>query len=202
AAHVNGPALVPEQLAPGQFGGFLGRSCEPLLIGDVHEEQLALHGLEPLPELPTVRLEGRRSLLQTVESYHQKLQQDRVFGEMNTLYRQAYALLASRSCRQAFDLTQEPPAVRDRYGRHPSGQACLLARRLVEAGVPWITVIWNRSNRGQDKAPDQTDLYGWDTHNDIFEALKEHLLPRFDATLAALLSDLEQRGLLEQTLVV
>ena len=105
-------------------------------------------------------------------------------------------------CRQAFDLGQEPTAVRDRYGRHRPGQACLLARRLVEAGVPFVTVIWNHSNRGQDRAPGQTDWYGWDTHNDIFDALKEHLLPRFDHTFATLLSDLHERGLLEQTLVV
>jgi hypothetical protein len=202
AVHVNGPALVPEVVAPGQFGGFLGRGCEPLLLGDVCQEQVALRGLDPLPELPTVRLEARRSLLETVERYRQHLLQDRTLLEMNTLYRQAYTLLASRRCRQAFDLTQEPMAIRERYGWHRSGQACLLARRLVEAGVPWITVIWNHTNRGQDKDPGQTDLYGWDTHNDIFEALKGHLLPRFDASFAALLTDLEQRGLLDHTLVV
>src|SRR5262249_52525223 len=83
-----------------------------------------------------------------------------------------------------------------------SGQACLLARRLVEAGVPWVTVMFNRSNRGQDKDPDLTEVYGWDTHNDIFEALKVHLLPRFDQTVSALLLDLHERGLLDTTLVV
>src|SRR5204863_4968734 len=122
--------------------------------------------------------------------------------EMNVLYRQAYELLSSPRCRQAFDLGQEPAGIRERYGRHRPGQACLLARRLVEAGVPWITVIWNHSNRGQDKAPGQTDWYGWDTHNDIFDALEQHLLPRFDQSFSALLLDLEQRGLLQQTLVV
>ena len=75
--------------------------------------------------------------------------------------------------------------MRDRYGRYRSGQACLLARRLVEAGVPLITVFLNHTIRGQDKTPDQTDTYGWDTHNDIFEALKDHLLPRFDQTFCS-----------------
>src|SRR5207244_1437516 len=89
-----------------------------------------------------------------------------------------------------------------RYGRYRAGQACLLARRLVEAGVPWITVIFNQTNRGQDKTPDETESYGWDTHNDIFYALKEHLLPRFDWSFSALLEDLDARGLLDQTLVV
>src|SRR5208283_5264439 len=105
-------------------------------------------------------------------------------------------------CRQAFDLSQEPEAVRDRYGRHRSGQACLLGRRLVEAGLPWVTVLWNHNIRGQDKEPHETDLYGWDTHNDIFDALKDHLLPRFDLSFSTLLEDMEERGLLDQTLVV
>src|SRR5262249_42822265 len=82
------------------------------------------------------------------------------------------------------------------------GQACLLARRLVEAGVPWVTVMLNHTIRGQDKEPDQTDMYGWDTHNDIFPAMRTHLLPRFDQCFSALLEDLHQRGLLDQTLVV
>ena len=72
---------------------------------------------------------------------------------MEQSYRQAYDLLAAKQVRQAFDLSYEPLALRERYGLHRSGQACLLARRLVEAGVPWITVIWNHSNRGQDKQP-------------------------------------------------
>jgi hypothetical protein len=72
----------------------------------------------------------------------------------------------------------------------------------VEAGVPYINGIWNQSNRGQDAEPDDTDAYGWDTHNDIFDSLKNRLLPRFDESFSALLEDLDQRGLLDQTLVV
>lgn len=77
-----------------------------------------------------------------------------------------------------------------------------MARRLVEAGVPLVTVMWNHSIRGQDRTPDLTDQYGWDTHNDIFEALKIHLLPRFDESFSALLEDMHERGLLEETLVI
>jgi hypothetical protein len=99
-------------------------------------------------------------------------------------------------------LNAEPASIRDRYGRNRTGQACLLARRLVEAGVPLITVMFNHGIRGQDKAPELTDSYGWDTHNDIFEALRVHLLPRFDWSFSALLEDLEQRGLLQETLVL
>jgi hypothetical protein len=202
AVHLNGPALVPEVVAPGQFAGFLGRPCEPLLLGDVNSEAVAIHGLDPLPELPPGRLEARRSLLQALDDSRRALERDRALLDMNTLYRQAYELLSAPQCRLAFDLEREPLVVRERYGRHRAGQACLLARRLVEAGVPFISVIWNQSNRGQDRAPNETDAYGWDTHNDIFDALEHHLLPRFDSTLAALLTDLEQRGLLDQTLVV
>jgi hypothetical protein len=122
--------------------------------------------------------------------------------QMNGIYRQAFELLASPRGRQAFDLAAEPPALRDRYGRNRTGQACLLARRLVEAGVPWITVVATHTNRGQDKYPEDTDAYGWDTHNDIFDSLKTHLLPRFDQSFSALLEDLDRRGLLDETLVV
>jgi uncharacterized protein (DUF1501 family) len=92
--------------------------------------------------------------------------------------------------------------LRERYGRYRSGQACLLARRLVEAEVPLVTVMFNHGNRGQDRHPAETDFYGWDTHNDIFHALKTHLLPRFDQSFSTLLEDLDDRGLLDQTLVI
>jgi hypothetical protein len=202
AAHLNGPVLVPDVVAPGQFGGFLGRAQEPLLLGDVTREAAGLGELGPLPELPPVRLGRRQSLLHALEGYRLGLSADRTALEHGAVRRQAYDLLASPQARRAFDLAREPAAVRERYGLHRSGQACLLGRRLVEAGVPLVTVFFNHTIRGQDKAPADTDSYGWDTHNDIFEALREHLLPRFDRSFAALLTDLEQRGLLETTLVV
>lgn len=202
AVHINGPAQVPEILAPGQFAGALGRGCEPLLIGDPSGDGVAVRGLDPLPELPPVRVDSRRSLLESLDRYRVELDGQRAVGEMAASYRQAYDLLAARQVRSAFDLSREPRTLRERYGLNRSGQSLLLARRLVEAGVPWITVIWNHNNRGQDKRPDSTDDYGWDTHNDIFEALKVHLLPRFDQSFSAFLLDLEQRGLLDSTLVV
>jgi hypothetical protein len=202
AVHVNGPAQVPELPAPGQFAGILGRSCEPLVLGDPTQETALLAGLDGAPEVPAVRTGERRSLLESLDGYARKLEGERPVLDMNVLYRQAYEMLSSPQHRRAFDLAQEPAAVRDRYGRHRSGQACLLGRRLVEAGVPFVTVFWNHNNRGQDRTPDQPDSYGWDTHNDIFETLKGPLLPRFDRTFSVLLEDLEQRGLLDSTLVV
>ncbi|MBY0397993.1 MAG: DUF1501 domain-containing protein, partial [Thermoleophilia bacterium] len=90
---------------------------------------------------------------------------------------------------------------RDRYGRFRAGQSCLLARRLIEAGVPLVTVFWNHSARGQDTHAGDLDAYGWDAHNDIFGVYRD-LLPRFDRSVSALLEDLESRGLLDETLVL
>jgi hypothetical protein len=207
AIHVNGPALVPETIGPGQDGGFLGRDFDPLLLGDVSAGQIAVPCLDMQPELPALRLSARQNLKSALDEACHELERDRTFADrrlrgMENAYQQAFDLLSSPTCRQAFDLAAEPPAVRNRYGRHRSGQACLLARRLVEAGVPLVTVIWNHSNRGQDKSPQAPESYGWDTHNDIFESLKLHLLPRFDESFSALLEDLAERGLLDQTLLV
>lgn len=202
AVHVNGPAQVPEIIAPGQDGGFLGREYEPMLIGDVSTGPIAIPGLTPQSELPPLRIEERWNLKQTLENYNRGLERDARSRDMSGLYERALSLLASPACREAFDLGAERDALRDRYGRYRTGQACLLARRLVEAGVPWITVMFNHTNRGQDKSPGDIESYGWDTHNDIFYALKEHLLPRFDQSFSALLEDLDARGLLDTTLVV
>jgi hypothetical protein len=171
-------------------------------LGDVRQRPAELRGLEPRDDLPPLRLLRRRSLLDSVEIACRALEADTAALDHGVRRRQAYELLSASGIRTAFDLEREPLALRQRYGLHRAGQACLLARRLVEAGVPWTTVFFNPSIRGQDRAPGDTDAYGWDTHNDIFESLKQHLLPRFDATFAALLQDLEVRGLLDTTLVV
>jgi hypothetical protein len=202
ALHLNGPLLTPREAGPGQFGGFLGRGNEPLILGDVTDAATTMPGLEPQPDLPTVRLEARRSLLQSLDRQAAAWQNERTLLERDQLHRRAFEFLDSPRYRQAFDLTREPASLRARYGPNRSGQACLLARRLVEVGVPWVTVFWNHMIRGQDMTPTPEDEYGWDTHNDIFPSLKDHLLPRLDRSLSALLEDLEQRGLLETTLVV
>jgi hypothetical protein len=194
AAHVNGPLIAPQTPSPGQQGGFLGPAYEPLVIED--PSNLALEDLVPRDDLPPVRVSRRRSLLESLDRYR------RTLGDGDDYRRQAHAVLDNPHVRHAFDLNREPRAVRERYGLHRSGQGCLLARRLVEAGVPYVVAFYNPSIRGQDKAPEDTDAYGWDTHNDIFDALGNHLLPRFDATFAALLDDLAQRGLLDSTLVI
>ena len=202
AVHLNGPALVPFLEGPGQSGGFLGRDFAPLVVGDVTASQHPVPDLEPIGELPSHRLLHRQELLQTINGIRNRDNHNRQLLDWSGLYRQAFEMLDQPTTRHAFDLSREPEALRNRYGRNRSGQACLLARRLVEAGVPFINVIWNHSNRGQDRSPDQTDTYGWDTHNDIFYAMKHHLMPRFDQGFSALLEDLENRGLLDDTLVI
>ena len=202
AIHINGPALVPFYAGPGQFGGLLGGAHDPFLIGDVTEGDTAIPGYDDSVELVPMRLQERLALKDTLDRQNSGL-----FANANSKrnarnYAKAMELLASKNVREAFDLSTEQESTRLSYGMNRSGQACLLARRMVEAGVPYINVIFNHSNRGQDREPQDTDWYGWDTHNDIFYALKEQLVPRFDKAVPALLLDLEQRGLLDQTLVV
>ncbi len=202
AVHLNGPAEVPNIVAPGQFGGFLGKAFDPLTLGDVTSGQVAIPALLPHADVSVARLQARQSLLQSVETSAHQLAANRVALDKDVLYAQAFQMLARKETRAAFELSDEPTAIRDRYGRNRSGQACLLARRLVQAGVPLINVIWNHNNRGQDVDPTDSNIYGWDNHNDIFDGLQNHLLPRFDQSFSALIEDLDERGLLDETLVI
>lgn len=201
AVHINAPILVPTTLSPGQNAGILGRAFDPLVVGDVTQALEPIPGLSPHVDLPPERLDDRLTLKRSLDDLA-KLADNARAGDLTRQYQQALEMLASPRTREAFQLDAEPPRLRDRYGRHRSGQALLLARRLAEAGVPYINVIWNQSNRGQDTTPDATDAYGWDTHNDIFVSLRDHLLPRFDESFSALIEDLDARGMLADTLVV
>jgi hypothetical protein len=202
AFHVNGPLLTPREPGPGQFGGVLGRGYDPLDLGDVTDGTALLTGMSPRPDLPDARLGGRSELVRRLEAAaHAGERLPTTDGHL-VLARQAHELMHTPRVRDAFDLAREPAAVRDRYGRFRAGQACLMGRRLIEAGVPWVTVFFNHNIRGQDAHPGETDHYGWDTHNDIFQDMRDHLLPRFDHGFSALLEDLHERGLLADTLVV
>lgn len=202
AVHLNAPLLSPLEPSVGQQAGYLGAKFEPLAIGDVTAATMPLPDLATLPDLPPVRMHERQTLKQALDLHARELADDLPVRDANTRYAQALEMLDRADTRLAFDLSREPERLRNRYGRNQSGQALLLARRLVEAGLPLITVFWSPSNRGQDQDPDSTDAYGWDTHNDIFMALEQHLLPRFDVGFSALLEDLDDRGLLDSTLVV
>jgi hypothetical protein len=180
---------------PGQNAGFLDARYAPFHIdGDPNEDAFVVDGLAAGPEVREGRLGGRRSLLQTVNEHLGRLAADRRLEQLDRSQQRAYALLTSHATRRAFDLAQENPRRRERYGRHKYGQSLLLARRLVEAGVRLVTVYWG----GRVNNP----LPHWDTHFNNNRRLKEELLPPFDQCFSAFLEDLDERGLLRETLVV
>lgn len=189
---LNAPAnqvSANNHIFPGFFAGILGRRYDPLFV---HQDPSA-NTFDPLPAAgpaESARLKGRHSLLESVENVRRQLDSVSQVREFGNYHEQAFNLISSSAVRRAFDLSQEPNSVRGRYGRSPFGQGCLLARRLVEAGVRLVTVNWARD-----------DAY-WDTHANNFRDLKNKLLPPFDSGFSALLEDLEQRGLLGETLVV
>src|SRR5262249_34479748 len=142
-----------------------GRAYEPAELGNVIESGRLLETLDLPGDVSAARLGARRDLLGKLDPA----------ATADHLTRQAFELVNAPHVRTALDLEREPERVRDRYGRHRSGQACLMARRMVEAGVPWVTVFFNHGIRGQDYHPEDTDEYGWDTHNDIFGDMRTHL---------------------------
>jgi hypothetical protein len=175
----------------GQNAGCLGKIYDPFTIPFVRPMNgaLDLRALESLgTQADGSRLQGRRQLLEQVNRTDPVPPSTSV-RNLDGFTRRAYELLASPASRDAFDLAKEPQKVRDMYGSTPFAQNCLLARRLVEAGVPMITV-YSFGNRD------------WDTHGDNFKSLKNTLLPPTDRGVSALLDDLHARGLLDETLVV
>jgi uncharacterized protein (DUF1501 family) len=147
------------------------------------------------------RLGDRRRLQQLINQQARDLDKSAAAQGVNAYYQRALAMLNSQRVREAFDLTKEPEPIREAYGRTTYGQSCLLSRRLVESGVKFVTAYFARSIGGQS-----TTVGGWDTHgfNDtrMFEILPEWHLPLTDHTLPVLLHDLEERGLLDETLVL
>jgi hypothetical protein len=182
---------------PGQFAGLLGAAQEPLLVRGELDQPLALNTPQfALPaDLNSDRLDGRRDLVARLDTWQKRMEQAGVaLDRLSTHQRKAYALLTSVKSKKAFDLTGEPTAIRDRYGHDINGQSLLMARRLVEAGVPAVCVHWIGRRVGAGLS--------WDTHTDNFGQLKNVLLPAFDACYSALLTDLQERGLLDETLVL
>jgi Protein of unknown function (DUF1501) len=193
----------------GPYGGILGPRFDPLCtrFGNTGELlfqpngvradalRFAPAGAELGPEVTLDRLDTRAGLLDQLEAERRRaLVPATGYGDAR---RRALDLLTSDRFRRALDVQAEPPARRDRYGWNLFGQSVLLARRLVEAGVPLVTAVWDCTKEGSDIA-----TLGWDTHWDHFQACEGWLLPGLDSALSALLDDLEERGLAEETLVV
>ncbi|MSQ96982.1 MAG: DUF1501 domain-containing protein [Gemmataceae bacterium] len=176
----------------GQSPGFLGPRYSPLAIdqpllpGDVRIEAVASN-----PTVPVMRLNDRGRLLEQVEQQRRQLDQAAEVQTFDAFHRQAFNILSSSETARAFNLAAEPGMVRARYGATEFGQRCLLARRLAEAGVPIVNVHFCHTPDGS-----------WDTHGRHFSQMKNSLCPTFDQAFSALVEDLDQRGLLGQTLVL
>lgn len=183
---------------PGQNGGLMGATWHPHLIKcDPAAEPFRIDGMELPAGVDSLRLESRQSLLSQLDRHFlQHSRSDAVSG-FDKVQQQAFDVVRSGSTRAAFELQREAPSLRDRYGRTKFGQSLLLGRRLIEAGVRLVQVNWPR------EAGDTTiGNPVWDTHSKNAERCKEVLCPQFDLGFATLIEDLQERGLLDETLVV
>ena len=186
---------------PGQFAARLGVDHDPLYVhGDIDQPlrfqspALTLGG-----EITAGRLQDRRSLFAAVDRARSHLDRSYRTNAWSRLQERAWDLLASSRTTAAFDVAAEPASVRDRYGQTINGMSLLLARRLVQAGVPFVTVFWKENEAIASKCK---SAGGWDTHGNNFNCLKENLLPEFDRAFSALIEDLSDQGLLPRTLVL
>jgi hypothetical protein len=201
-----GHLQLPKYDRTGQYAGWLGsaynglateiRPLNPkdnLWLHDAKEEELdfRIKGLVPTSEVSLNRLDRRKSLLEQFDDGRAALERSARYQAYDSQRDQALHLVTSDSIRNALDIRQEKDELRDRYGRHLFGQSCLMGRRMVEAGCRFVTVAWD-SVAGTD---------GWDSHG-TSAYMEKSLIPGLDQGLAALLTDLAERGLLEETLVV
>ncbi|GAB4155901.1 MAG: DUF1501 domain-containing protein [Planctomycetaceae bacterium] len=189
-------------ITPGQHASFLGKEHDPLLVTeDPNGENFKLPELSLPANLSAKRLNNRR-MLQTLIDRQSRIQEFSAKASgLNIYYQKALSMLQSPKVRRAFDLSKEPEKLRNQYGRTTYGQSLLLARRLVEAGVGFVNVYFSKSIGGQ-----KIGSGGWDTHGfnntRMYPILKGYHLPITDQTLPTFLNDLDQRGLLDETLVV
>ncbi len=197
------PHVVSDgSVTPGQHASFLGKAHDPLIVlQDPNSPSFALPELS-LPEgIPFERLQARRELQQLIDQQARLLDFSAQARGLDSYYERAIGMLQSPKLRGAFDLSAEPAKVREAYGRTTYGQSCLLARRLVEAGTKFVTVYFAPSIGGQS-----TTEGGWDTHGfnntRMFPIVEKYHLPITEQTLPTLLTDLDERGLLDTTLVV
>lgn len=189
-------------VTPGQHASFLGKAHDPFLVRqDPNAADFALPELSLPPGVSPDRLTARRELQRLVDAQSRLLDHAAAARGLDAYYEKALAMLNSERLRRAFDLSAEPDAMREAYGRTTYGQSCLLARRLVEAGVKFVTVYFDQSIGGQS-----TENGGWDTHGfnntRMFPIIEKRHLPITNQTLPTLLTDLDQRGLLQDTLVL
>ena len=182
---------APGGEAPGQHGGWLGSAYDGMLLGgDLNDPNWQPQGLSLPDDIGIGRLESRVELLKTLDAQRTALHHSLATSSFGNHQSRAIEMIGSGNVRQAFDLSQESDATRERYGRNVHGQCVLMARRLVEHGVPLVSINWHNDGKNF-----------WDTHGNNFNRLKNDLIPPADRALAALLRDLEERGLLDETIV-
>jgi hypothetical protein len=176
---------------PGEFAGFLGKQHDPLFVQkDPNAAEFRVDELRLPLDLPLDRAADRRAMLSSLAAYGRLGDSFAAVRGMDAYQERAFGLLTSAATQRAFDLGAEDPRLRDRYGRTTYGPSCLLARRLVEAGVRFVTVYYSPG------------IGGWDTHKDNFDTLRRSRLPITDRSVSALIEDLDARGLLDETMVV
>jgi hypothetical protein len=183
---------------PGQNGGFMGAAWHPhILRCDPSQERIEIEGLTAAAGVTELRLDDRHALLGQVDRMLDRGLRSPAIAAMNRFQQEAFDLLHAGATREALEIEREPAASRDRYGRGKFGQSVLLGRRLIEAGVRLVQVNWPREP-GDTAAGNPL----WDTHQDNAGRLKNVLCPQFDTAYSALLDDLSERGLIDETLVV
>jgi hypothetical protein len=199
ATFVSYPHVIADgSITPGQHASFLGKAHAPLFVNqDPSTADFRLPELTLPDDLSAERLGHRKDILKLIDEQSDLLETSLVARGLDESYQKAVAMLTSPRFKQAFDLSKEPQKTRDAYGRTTYGQGCLLARRVVEAGAKFVNVYFSRAIGGKGQ--------GWDYHGfrgEDVPARLDELLPMTDQTLPALITDLEDRGLLDDTLVV
>lgn len=195
------PLQESNVVGKGGSAGFLGKSFDPYTLypsGDDLDmgkmDRIKIDDLKLRPEVFSVRLQRRAKLRDLLNQQMPDINKAVESFELDEYYDRALSLIVSGRARQAFDLGSESSETRDMYGRNTFGQSCLLARRLVEAGTRVVEVIWPKVAN--------SDNHSWDHHTGLSKRMKDQSAPMLDGGLSALISDLDDRGMLEDTLVV
>ena len=195
------PLQESNVVGKGGTAGFLGKAYDPYYLyppGDDMKmnkmDDLNVEDLQLRPEVFSTRLRRRAKLRKTIEDQMPALEKAVEKFNLDNYYDQALNLIVSGKAREAFDLEMESEDLRDRYGRNTFGQSCLLARRLVEAGTRVVEVVWPKVAN--------SDNHSWDHHKDLSKRMKTQSGPMLDGGLATLFDDLDERGMLDETLVV
>ena len=182
------PYVAVPNTFPSYGAGYLGGEYNPFIAGDPNITGYKVRDLTLPVDVDWERVNDRRFLLKQMDAKFKAIDTRGDFDAMDAFQQKAYDLMRSPAAKKAFDIQSEPEKTRELYGRTPVGQGCLLARRLVESGVRFVTVAKGWLN--------------YDTHGDNFNIMKKALLPEFDRAFAALLQDLHGRGMLDSTLVI